>query len=322
MRAVVVGRYGPPEVAQVREVATPEPGRGEVLVRIRATAVTSGDARMRSGRFPKGFTVPGRAAMGFRGPRCRILGAVFSGDVTAVGADVHDVAVGDRVSGMTGARGGGHAEFVVTTPSRIVATPASVSHDAAAAVLFGGSTALDYLRDKAGLRPGATVLVNGASGSVGSSAVQIARHLGARVIGVTSAANVGTVQRLGAERVIDYRHTSLDQLSANGERFDVVLDTVGNVSPTFGRGLLAENGVLLLAVAGLGEMLSARGQVKAGPASESTENLATVLQLAADGVIDPLIESVHPLDGIVAAYRRVDSGRKVGNIVVRPGEFG
>src|SRR6218665_3903741 len=166
MRAVVVDRYGAPEVAQLREVPTPAPRAGQVLVRVASAAVTSGDARMRSGVFPKGFAVPGKLAMGIRGPRHRILGAVFSGEVAAVGDGVTDVVVGDRVSGMSGATGGGHAEFIVTTPARIVPTPASLSHDAAAAVLFGGTTALDYLREKASLRSGATVLVNGASGAV------------------------------------------------------------------------------------------------------------------------------------------------------------
>jgi len=320
MRAVVVDSYGPPEVAAIREVPVPRPGRGEVLVRVVAAAVTSGDARMRSGVFPPGFAVPGRLAMGIRGPRRRILGAVFSGEVAALGEGASGFAVGERVSGMTGARGGAHAEHLVTSAERLVATPASVSHDAAAAVLFGGTTALDYLRDKARLAPGATVLVNGASGAVGTSAVQLARHFGAEVTAVTSAANAELVTRLGAARTVDYRATSLEHLHARGERFDVVLDAVGNVTATSGRSLLTDGGMLLLPVAGLGDLLRARGPVKAGPAAESAANLAAVLQLAAEGVLDPLIESVHPLDGIVEAYRRIDSGRKVGNIVVRPGE--
>jgi NADPH:quinone reductase-like Zn-dependent oxidoreductase len=319
MRAVVVERYGPPEIAQVREVPTPSPRAGEVLVRVMAAPVTSGDARLRSGRFPKGFAVPARLAMGIRGPRHSILGAAFSGDVAALGEGVNGFAVGDRVSGMTGMRMGAHAEFVIATPAKLVATPASVTHDAAAAVLFGGTTALDYLRDKAKLAAGATVLINGASGAVGTSAVQLAKHLGAHVTGLTSDANFDLVRRLGADCVIDYRTTSLDDLHARGERFDVVFDTVGNVSPASGRRLLTDAGVLLLAVASLGDMLAARGPVKAGPASESPELMETVLRLTADGVLDPLIEASLPLQQIVTAYRRVDSGRKVGNIVVRPG---
>jgi NADPH:quinone reductase-like Zn-dependent oxidoreductase len=272
---------------------------------------------LRSGRFPKGFAVPGRLVAGVRGPRRRILGAIFSGEVAALGERVQGIAVGDRVTGMTGTRMGAHAEFVVADPARLVPTPASVSHDAAAAVLFGGTTALDYLRDKARIASGASVLVNGASGAVGTSAVQLARHLGVDVTAVTSAANSDLVRRLGAGRVIDYRATPLDALT--GERFDVVFDTVGNVGLASGRRLLAEGGVLLLAVAGLGELIAARGPVKAGPASESRDNVERVLGLTEAGVLDPLIESAHPLEEIVDAYRRVDSQRKVGNIIVRPG---
>lgn len=320
MRAVVVERYGPPEVATVRNMPVPQPGRGEVLVRVIASAVTSGDARMRSGVFPPGFAVPGKLALGIRGPRKRVLGAVYAGEVTALGAGVDGVAVGDRVAGMSGFAVGGHAEFVVAPVARLAAIPEGLSHDAAAAVLFGGTTALDYLRDKAQLGAGMTVLVNGASGAVGSSAIQLARHLGAEVTAVTSAANSELAMRLGATRTIDYREMPVAQLAAAGERFDVVFDAVGNITAAAGRPLLTDRGVLLLAVAGLGDTIAARGQVKAGPASEKVENLREVLRLASEGVLDPLIESVHPLGGIADAYRRIDSGRKVGNIVVRPGE--
>lgn len=320
MRAVVVDRYGPPEDARLREVPTPVARAGEVLVRVVAASVTSGDARLRSGVFPDGFAVPARLAMGIRGPRVRVLGAAFSGEVAALGDGVTEFAVGDRVSGMTGMGMGAHAEFVAVPASKLAPTPSPLSHDAAAAVLFGGTTAVDYLRDKAHLEAGATVLVNGASGAVGTSAVQYARHVGAEVTGVTSARNADLVTRLGASRVIDYAQISLDDMAARGERFDVVFDTVGNIRPRLGRSLLTDRGVLLLAVASLGDMLAARGPVKSGPASESRELIATVLQLAADGVLDPVIESSLPLDEIVKAYRRIDSGRKVGNIVVRPGE--
>jgi NADPH:quinone reductase-like Zn-dependent oxidoreductase len=319
MQAAIVDRYGPPEVAQVREMPTPTVREGHVLVRVMAAPVTSGDARLRAARFPKGFGVAGRLAVGVRGPRGGVFGAFFSGEVAAVGAGVEGFAIGDRVSGSTGVGMGAHADYLVAKPSRLVATPASVSPDAAAAILFGGTTALDYLRDKARLSAGATVLVNGASGSVGTAAVQIARHLGARVTALTSEANTDLVRRLGAERVIDYHSTSPAQLSREGERFDVVMDTVGTLSPASGRPLLAPNGLLLLVVASLGEMLLPRRWVKAGPAAESRELMATVLSLTADGLLDPVIEASVPLSRIAEAYARVDSGRKVGNIVVRPG---
>ncbi|HTN57230.1 MAG TPA: alcohol dehydrogenase catalytic domain-containing protein, partial [Protaetiibacter sp.] len=180
MRAIVVESYGPPEGARVRELPTPEPRAGEVLVRVHAAAVTSGDARMRSGSFPRGFAVPGKLAIGIRGPRVRVLGVVFSGEVAALGSGVENLAVSDRVSGMTGATCGAHAEFVRVKAAKAIPTPDGLSHEAAAAVLFGGSTALDFLVTKAGLearlaeRPDASVLVNGASGAVGAAAVQLA----------------------------------------------------------------------------------------------------------------------------------------------------
>ncbi len=320
MRAVVVERYGPPEVARVQEVPVPQPGAGEVLLRVLAAAVTSGDARMRSGVFPPGFALPARLAIGIRGPRRSVLGAVYAGEVEALGSGVTVHAVGDRVAGMSGFTAGGHAEFVIAKAENLAPIPGGLGFDAAAAVLFGGSTALDFLRDKAALAAGQTVLVNGASGAVGSAAVQLARHNGAEVTAVTSAANADFARRLGASRVIDYRTTSVTGLADAGERFDVVLDTVGTLTPKTGKPLLTENGVLLLAVASLGDTIAARGQVKAGTASEKVENLREVLRLAADGVLDPLIETVLPLERIAEAYRRIDSGRKVGNIVVRPGE--
>ncbi|QNO38375.1 NAD(P)-dependent alcohol dehydrogenase [Protaetiibacter sp. SSC-01] len=321
MRAVVVERYGPPEVARVVEVATPEPRPGEVLVRVHAAAVTSGDARMRAGEFPPGFALPARLAIGIRGPRVRVLGVAFSGEVAVLGPGVAELAVGDRVAGMTGAGCGAHAEYVRVKAARARRTPDGLGFDAAAAVLFGGSTALDYLDAKAALTErgeGARVLVNGASGAVGSAAVQLAHHLGAHVTAVTSAANADFVRGLGADRAVDYRSTPLEALAASGERFDVVLDAVGNLSPATGRPLLADGGALLLAVASLGQTIGARGNVKAGPASEKPEHLSRVLQLAADGVFAPLIEASHPLDEIAQVYARIDSGRKVGNIVVLP----
>lgn len=325
MRAIVVNNYGPPEVARVAELPTPVPRAGEVLVRVHAAGVTSGDARMRSGVFPRGFALPGKLAMGVRGPRSRVLGVVFSGEIAELGEGVDHLAVGDRVAGMPGAAAGSHAENVRVKAAKAVPLPDALSHDAAAAVLFGGSTALDYLETKAGLtarlaeKPGTTVLVNGASGAVGTAAVQLARHLGARVSGVTSAANAELVRGLGAERTIDYRATPVASLAAAGERFDVVFDTVG-ITAASGRELLADGGVLLLTVAGLADTIAARGNVKAGVASEHPEHLAAVLQLAADGVLDPLIEASYPLAAIAEAYARVDSGRKVGNLVLHPGE--
>lgn len=315
MRAAVVERYGPPEVARVIEVPDPVPGAGDVVVRVAAAAVTSGDARIRGARFPAGFGPFARLGLGLTRPRRRVLGLCFSGVVVAVGKDVTGVAAGDEVAGMSGARMGAHAELVAVPARRVVPKPAGVSHEQAAGVLFGGTTALFYLRDKAEVRPGVSVLVNGASGAVGTNAVQLARHLGAAVTAVTSARNLALVERLGAERVVD--HTATD-VAGLADRFDVVLDAVGNLGTARGRGLVAPGGVLLLPVASLGETIRARGPVRAGSAPERAADFAELLGLVGRGELEVVLDEVLPLADIAAAYRRVDSGRKVGNVVVTP----
>jgi NADPH:quinone reductase-like Zn-dependent oxidoreductase len=315
MRAAVADRYGPPEVVRTVEIPQPAVGADEVLVRVEAVAVTSGDARIRGARFPTGFAVPARLAFGISRPRRRVLGGSFSGVVEAVGPRVTGIAAGDEVCGMTGVRMGAHAEYVAVPAKKLARKPAGVSHEQAAGLLFGGSTALFFLRDKAAVGPGMSVLVNGASGAIGTSAVQLAKHFGATVTGVTSAANAGLVTGLGADRVIDYTKKDLSRIA---DRFDVVLDAVGNLTVSSGRRLLAEGGVLMLAVAGLVETVRARGDVVAGSAPERVEDFELLLELAAAGEITVVIDQVHDLGDIVEAHRRVDSGHKVGNVVVRP----
>jgi NADPH:quinone reductase-like Zn-dependent oxidoreductase len=315
MRAAVVDRYGPPEVVRVVDVPMPAPRSGEVLVRVSAAAVTAGDSRIRGARFPKGAAPFARLAFGLRGPRRKILGGSFSGVIEAIGAGVTGLTVGDEVCGMTGVRLGAHAERVAVPAGRVVRRPAGVTDEDAAGVLFGGTTALYFLRDKAAVTAGQSVLVNGASGAVGSNAVQLAKHFGATVTAVTSTANVPLVSDLGAARVIDYTRTPLAEVT---DRFDVVVDTVGNLSPASGRRLLTDGGVLLLVAANLWELLRAHGNVRAGTSGERAEDFALLLQLLASGNLRVVIDQVRDLDGIVAAHHRVDSGRKIGNIVVRP----
>jgi NADPH:quinone reductase-like Zn-dependent oxidoreductase len=315
MRAVIVERYGPPSVARVAEVADPVARQGEVVVRVAAAAVNSGDARMRAARFPRGFALPARVGIGFRGPRRRVLGVALSGTVESLGEGVTSLAVGDEVAGMAGARLGAHGELVAVRADRLVLKPAVVSHDAAAAVLFGGCTALHFLEDVAHLREGQSVLVVGASGAVGSSLVQVASLAGARVTAVTSGRNAELARRLGAATVIDYTETPVERIP---ERFDVVLDTVGALSTRAGRALLAERGVLILVLATLGQTLAARGQVKAGVSGSRPEHMTRLLELVSSGELDPVIQESMPMADIVRAYEIVDSGRKVGNLVIRP----
>lgn len=309
MRAAVVTRYGPPDVVRVTDVPDPEPRAGEVLVRVVATTVNSGDARIRGARFPRGFAPLARLAIGVRGPRQPVLGVVFSGVVEAVGAGAA-VAVGDEVCGMTGARLGAHAELV--TARKVVRKPAEVSHEDAAGVLFGGTTALHLLRD---VRRGQSVLVVGASGAVGTNAVQLAAHAGATVTAVCGGANAELVTGLGAAHVVDHRRTDPAAIT---ERFDVVLDAVGTLNPATGRRLLTDDGVLVLAVASLGETVLPRRRVRSGVTPERPEDFTDLLERVAKGELTVVVDEVVGLDGIVAAHRRVDSGRKVGNLVLRP----
>lgn len=320
MRAGVVERYGPPSVVRIETVADPVAGRGEVLVRVMASTVNSGDARIRGARFPRGFALPGRLALGLRGPRASVLGVVFAGVVEATGAGADGVAVGDRVCGMTGARMGAHAELVAVSALRIVRIADEVSFDDAAGVLFGGTTALYFLRDRAAVRSGERVLVVGASGAVGTNAVQLAKHLGATVTAVTSAGNAELARELGADRVIDYRVDPIAALGDRGERFDVVFDTVGVLSPATGRPLLAEGGRLMLAAATLGEIVTARGPVKTGTAPQRTEDFTTLLELVGSGALRVVRDGALALDRLAEAHARVDAGRKVGNLVLHPQE--
>ncbi|MCB5168330.1 NAD(P)-dependent alcohol dehydrogenase [Streptomyces bambusae] len=315
MKAAVVDRYGPPDVVRIDEVPRPEPRPDEVLVRVRAVAVTSADARIRGARFPSGFAPFARLVFGIRRPRRPVLGSSFSGEVVAVGARVRDRAPGDEVCGMTGIKLGAHAEYAAVPAGKLVRKPAAVSHEDAAGLLFGGQSALYYLRDKGKVGPGMSVCVNGASGALGTNAVQLARHLGATVTAVTSTPNTALVTGLGAARVIDYTR---DDLSGITERFDVVFDVVGNLSIAAGRRLLNPGGVLLLAVAGLADTVRARGNVVAGPAPERPEDFAHLLQLAAEGTLTVVIDRTYDLADTAAAHHHVDTGRKTGNVILRP----
>ena len=318
MRAAVAERYGPPEVIRIVEVPRPTPRQREVLVRVRSVAVTVADARVRGSRFPRGFTPFARVMFGILRPRHPVLGMAFSGTIEAVGSDVLGFAVGDEVAGMTGFGMGAHAEYVAVRATKLAHKPTGVSHDDAAAVLFGGSTALGYLRDKADLQTGATVLVNGASGAVGSAAVQLAKHFGATVTAVTSTANVALAHKLGADEVVDYTVAPVAGLDA---KYDVVMDTVGNIGLAAGRRMLTERGVLLLVVADFWAILRARGNAKTGTPPERAEDFAELLRLVAEGHLTAVIDDAVVGDGleaIVAAHARVDSGRKVGNLVIHP----
>jgi len=316
MKAAVYHRYGPPDVVQIADLPKPVLQAREVLVRVRATTVTAGDARLRSAKVPRGFGLLLRLGFGISGPRSPILGMELSGEVAGVGASVTRFKSGDKVFA---ARIGCHAEYVAVRENAVAPMPANMTFAQAAPLTFGGLTALFFLRDKARVQPRERVLINGASGAVGTAAVQLARHFGAVVTGVCSAANGDLVRSLGADRVIDYQREDFTQAS---EAYDVIFDAVGNCRFERCQRALAPGGRLLLVVATLGQMVGAmlpsRGgrKVLMGVATAPTEDLLLLRDLAESGAFKPVIDRTYPFERIAEAHAYVDTGRKKGNVVI------
>lgn len=320
MKAATCTSYGPPENVILRDVPTPAPAGREILIRIHASTVSSGDCRVRGANFPSGFAPIARLALGWSGPRQPILGTECAGTVAAVGPQGSRYRVGDEVFGFTGARFGCHAEYIVLPEDGAIASkPPSLSFEEAAALSFGGTTALYFLRDRARVGRGERVLINGAGGSVGSAAVQIARHLGAHVTAVCSAGKANRVASLGAEATIDYGTTDF---AAVGERWDIIVDTVGNVTPRRASSSLNKRGRLLLLAAGLPDLLAApfhaaRGMtVIAGAAPDRPADVQDLKNLFEAGAYKPVIDSRFAFADIAAAHRRVDAGGKTGSVAV------
>lgn len=322
MKAAVVTRYGPPEVVELRDLPDPRPRPGEVMIRVHSSTVTAADWRIRSGTVPRGFGLLVRLALGWRGPRQAVLGVEMAGEVLALGEGVTRFVAGDRVVAMTSVRMGGHAERAVLKESGAIALIApGVSFETAAALPFGGTTAFHFLKDKGGVKPGDRVLINGASGGVGTAAIQLARYFGAEVTAVTSAANAELATRLGASRVIDYQTVDF---AAEGSCYDLILDTVGNCSYARARPALADGGRLLLVATDLmgtlGAVIRPRRRaghrIVAGVAAEKREVLELLMGLAAGGILTPPIDRRYRLDEIRAAHAYVETRRKQGSVIV------
>jgi NADPH:quinone reductase-like Zn-dependent oxidoreductase len=326
MKAIVYERYGPPDVLRIKEVPKPAPRDNEVLIEIRATTVTSGDWRVRSLDVPTGFGLISRLMFGVFGPRQPVLGTELAGDVEAVGKDVSRFKIGDPVFAFSGAGMGCYAEYKCMPEDGAVALkPANLTYDEAAALSFGGATALHFYREGK-LQSREKVLVNGASGGVGTAAVQLARHFGADVTGVCSTANVELVRSLGAQHVIDY---TKEDFTKNGETYDVIVETAGTAPFARCKGSLKEQGRLLLVLGGLLDMLQApwvsmtsRRKVIAGPASERPEDLRFLAELAERGELKPVIDRRYPFEQMVEAHRYVDAGHKKGNVIITLGRGG
>jgi NADPH:quinone reductase-like Zn-dependent oxidoreductase len=277
MKAIVCEKYGSPDVLKLKEVEKPAPNDNEVLVRIHATTVTSGDCRVRSFTVPPLFWLPARISLGFRKPKTSVLGFELAGEIEAVGKDVERFEKGDQVFGSTfGANFGAHAEYKCLPEDGVVAPkPANLTYEEAAAVPFGGITALHFLKE-GGIRSGQKVLIYGASGAVGTYAVQLAKHFGAEVTGVCGTRNVELVTSLGADAVIDYTRTDFTK---NDETYDVIFDTVSKASVSRSKGSLKRGGVyldtvvVLPAIEGLWYSMTTGTKVIGGTANGRPEEL-------------------------------------------------
>jgi len=321
MKAVVYEKYGPPEVLQLKEVEKPAPKDNEVLIKVQATTVTVADSRVRGFTVPLSYWLPARIALGIRKPKQAILGAELAGEVESVGKDVKRFRKGDQVFASTLEHGfGAYAEYRCLPEDGLLAKrSANLTREDAATLPIGGRTALYFIRE-ANIQHGQKVLIYGASGSVGTFAVQLARYFGAEVTGVCSTANLELVKSLGADKVIDYTREDFTQ---NGETYDVIFDTVGKGSYSGCIRSLKKDGTYLQAVSAPAismrmrwtSMTSSKKLIGGGP-RQNPEDLEFLKDLVEAGKIKPVVDRCYSLEQIVEAHRYVDKGHKKGNVVI------
>jgi NADPH:quinone reductase-like Zn-dependent oxidoreductase len=323
MKAILHTQYGPPDLLEYKEMDKPVPRDNEVLVAIHATTVSTGDCNMRNFTFVTNSMRPmAKLMFGVGKPwKARILGTELAGVVERAGKDVKRFKTGDRIVASTGMAGGGHAQFACLPEKGALAIkPDSLSWEEAVAIPFGANTALYFLRDLGNIRAGHEVLIIGASGSIGSAGVQLAKHFGATVTAVCSGGNVDMVKSLGADKVIDY---TKEDFTKNGKTYDLIFDIVG--AATFDRcqNSLKPQGVFLQNIMGLTDMarilwtsVSGGKKLKGGVAMENVERLSFIAGLAAAGKLKPVIDRSYPLEQIAEAFKYVEKGHKKGNVVI------
>jgi NADPH:quinone reductase-like Zn-dependent oxidoreductase len=323
LKAILHTQYGPPDLLQLKEVETPTPKDNEVLIAIHATTVSTGDCNVRNFTFVTKSMLPiAKLMFGIRRPRkARVLGTELAGEVERVGKAVTRFKPGDRVVASTGAAGGGHAQYACLPATGAVAIkPNSLSWEQAVAIPFGANTALYFLRDLGKIRAGQDLLIIGASGAIGSAGVQLAKHFGARVIGVCSGANAELVKALGADSVIDYTR---EDFTKSGAAYDLIFDVVG--ATTFHRcqSSLEPNGVFLQNIMELSDIarvlwtsITSGKKIKGGVAIGNMANMGLITALAEAGALRPVIDRSYPLERIAEAFKYVEQGHKNGNVVI------
>lgn len=301
MKAAIIIKHGKPEGVQIREVQKPLVGKGEILVKIVATTVTAGDAVLRRQSFFQFllFYPLARWLFGVKNQRKKVLGHEFSGIVESVGKDVTKFKQGDTVFGTTGFKGGAHAEYISLPENSIMAVkPENLSFEEASALPIGGICAL-HLLEKVNIQSTDKVLIYGASGSIGTYAVQLAKHFGASITGICSTSNIELVKSLGAENVLDY---TKDKIPDTNEKYDVVFDTVGKFPESKAQKLLKENGRYI--------------STHSSPVKEKQEYIDLIQKLAQKNIVKPTIDKTYPFEEIRSAHAYVDTGRKKGNVII------
>jgi NADPH:quinone reductase-like Zn-dependent oxidoreductase len=323
VKAILHSQYGSPDLLQFKEVDRPAPKDNEVLIATHATTVSTGDCNIRNFTFvTKSMRPIAKLMFGIGKPwKARILGTELAGEVEGTGQHVTRFKKGDRVIASTGMAGGGHAQYAcLPETGAVVIKPDSLSWEEAVAIPFGANTALFYLRHLGKIQAGQDIVIIGASGAVGSAAVQLAKHFGATVTGICSAANIALVKSLGADTVIDY---TKEDFTKNGRTYDLIFDVVGATTFDRCRHSLKPDGVFLQNIMELSDVIrvlwtsiTGRKKIKGGVAIGNQKGMRLIAELAAAGTLKPVIDRSYPLEQTAEAFKYVEQGHKKGNVVI------